>query len=355
MVSRVIYVKLRRFYAILSGEHVTLPLAELRAILESENHAYVIDHLHDNVVIYRSTNNSYKDIISRAGMVKEVGLHVASITSSREEFYSKLRELDICSYVKGEFAIRLRRFKGHRASLSDRELIDALASKIISECRLRVNLVNPKTIVRVVVTEGVVVIGVILGQVDTKSFSKRSPAKRPFFRPGALSVELSRVFVNLSRPKREYYYLDPFCGTGGFLIEALFMGYKVIGIDLNPVMIEGARVNIEYYGFQDYELIHGDATKLPLKSMYGFIGSIGTDPPYGRSTSTIGRGVEEILVDFLNNAVEVIVNGGYIVFATPHYVDVTDIVRSTGLYLVEKHYMRVHGSLTRILWVTRRP
>ncbi len=347
--------KLHRFYAILSGEHVTLPLAELKAILESENHAYVIDHVYDNVVLYRSTPSSYESIISRAGMVKEVGLYLESTTSSREEFHSKLKDLDICSYVEGEFAIRLRRFKGHKASLSDKELIDALASKIIGECKARVNLVNPKTIVRILVTEGVILIGVALGQVNTREFNKRSPAKRPFFRPGALSVELSRVFVNLSRPKRDYYYLDPFCGTGGFLIEALFMGYRVIGIDLNPVMIEGARANIEYYGFQDYELIHGDAAKLPLKSMHGFIGSIGTDPPYGRSTSTIGRGVEEILADFLNNAVEVVIDGGYIVFATPHYVDVTDIVKSTGLYLIERHYMRVHGSLTRILWVTRRP
>ena len=345
--------KLYKYYAILSGEHVTLPLAELRAILESENKPFIYDISFDNLVLFRSTPGITKYIISRAGMIREVGLHILTLTNDLEELSKAIKDIDICNVVKERFAIRFRRFKAHGKNIDDRRIIDLIATKIIRECNAKVDLSNPKVIVRVIATNGVLVLGLVLGTIDTKAFYKRRPASRPFFRPGALSVELSRVFVNLSRPRRNKLYLDPFCGTGGFLIEALFMGYNVIGIDLNKDMVEGARVNIEYYGFKNYELIHGDATTIPL--IPHSIGAIGTDPPYGRSTSTMGRDIYNIIEDFLANAVDVLMHGGYIVFATPHYLDATDILRDTGLYLVEKHYMRVHGSLTRILWVTRKP
>lgn len=345
--------KLYKYYAILSGEHVTLPLAELRAILESENKPFIYDTGFDNLVLFRSTPGITKYIVSRAGMVREIGLHILTLTNDLEELRKAVKDIDICEVVKGKFAIRFRRFKAHCRDIDERKIIDLIATRIIKECNAKVDLSNPDVIVRVIATNGVLVLGLILGTIDTKAFYERRPASRPFFRPGVLSVELSRVFVNLSRPRRDKLYLDPFCGTGGFLIEALFMGYDVIGIDLNKDMVEGARTNIKYYGFENYELIHGDATTIPL--IHRSIGAIGTDPPYGRSTSTMGRNVYDIIEGFLANAVDVLIHGGYIVFATPHYLDVTDILRDIGLYLVEKHYMRVHGSLTRILWVTRKP
>lgn len=345
--------KLYEYYAILSGEHTTLPLAELKAILESENKPFIYNAGFDNVVLFKSAPGITKYIVSRAGMVREIGLHILTLTNDIKELRKKIKDINICDVVKGEFAIRFRRFKAHGKNIDEKEIIDIIAAKIIRECNAKVNLSNPKTVIRVIVTNGVLVLGLALGTIDTKTFYKRRPASRPFFRPGALSVELSRVFVNLSRPRRGRLYLDPFCGTGGFLIEALFMGYDVVGIDLNKDMIEGARINIEYYGFKNYELIHGDATSIPL--IPHSIGAIGTDPPYGRSTSTMGRNIYNIIEDFLTNVVDILIPGGYIVFATPHYLDVTDVLRNVGLYLVEKHYMRVHGSLTRVLWVTRKP
>lgn len=345
--------KLNKYYAILSGGHVTLPLAELRSILESEDKPFIRDLVLDNVVLFRSVPGISGYITSRAGMVREVGLYLFSSCADIKCFNKALKDMDICGFVKEDFAIKFRRFKAHSRNVNEKQVIDLIATKVIRECNSRVNLSNPKSIIRVIATDGVLLVGIVLGRINTKEFIKRRPASRPFFRPGALSVELSRVFVNLSRPKRNSLYLDPFCGTGGFLIEALFMGYNTVGIDLNPIMVEGAKVNIEYYGFTNYEIIHGDATRIPLTP--GIVGAIGTDPPYGRSTSTMGRDVADIIEGFLYSAADIVVKGSYIVFAAPHYLDVTDMLRDVGLYLVEKHYMRVHGSLTRILWVTRRP
>lgn len=41
--------------------------------------------------------------------------------------------------------------------------------------------------------------------------------------------------------------LDPFCGTGVILQEALHMGYQLYGTDLSPKMIDYSRANLEWF------------------------------------------------------------------------------------------------------------
>ncbi len=336
-------------YAVLSGEHVTLPIAELKAIIESEGYVYEQILVLDQIVLFRSNPIVARKITNRAGMVREVGLFLEVTTASIEEFSSRIKDLDLCDFVKGDFVIRSRRFKGHSHMIDTKEFVDTLAGKIIKECSARVNPVSPSTIIRLLFTDGVIIVGVMLAKTDTHVFSERSPAKKPFFRPGALSVQLSRVFVNLSRPKKNLLYLDPFCGTGGFLVEAGLMGFPGLGFDLNKVMVEGARVNLDHYGLWNIEVLRADATRMPLHS--SSVGAIGTDPPYGRSTSTMGYKLNDIIEGFVYSAADALVRNGYLVFATPHVFDARNIIEGAGLVLVERHYMRVHGSLTRILWV----
>ena len=45
--------------------------------------------------------------------------------------------------------------------------------------------------------------------------------------------------------------IDPCCGIGTVLIEALSMGIDIIGYDLNPLAVQGARENLSYYGMPD--------------------------------------------------------------------------------------------------------
>lgn len=60
--------------------------------------------------------------------------------------------------------------------------------------------------------------------------------------------------------------LDPFCGTGVLLQEALLMGYGVYGTDLDPRMVEYSQVNLKWlhdefaHGGTVHDLQPGDAT-----------------------------------------------------------------------------------------------
>ncbi|WP_284641849.1 TRM11 family SAM-dependent methyltransferase [Paenibacillus silviterrae] len=66
----------------------------------------------------------------------------------------------------------------------------------------------------------------------------------------ALSTRVARAVVNIAVPEpRGVRTIDPCCGIGTVLIEALSMGIEMVGYDINPLAIRGARVNLEYFGF----------------------------------------------------------------------------------------------------------
>ncbi|GAB6927031.1 methyltransferase [Paenibacillus sp. JCM 10914] len=67
-----------------------------------------------------------------------------------------------------------------------------------------------------------------------------------------LSSRLARSLVNIVAPKTEgRTMIDPCCGMGNVLIEALSMGISIEGRDLNPLAIRGARVNLQHYGYDN--------------------------------------------------------------------------------------------------------
>lgn len=77
-------------------------------------------------------------------------------------------------------------------------------------------------------------------------------SKRDFGRPkrdafvGMLPPKLAQTMINLAKPHDDAVIVDPFCGTGVVLQEALLMGYDVIGSDLSDRMIEYSQVNTEW-------------------------------------------------------------------------------------------------------------
>lgn len=72
----------------------------------------------------------------------------------------------------------------------------------------------------------------------------------------ALSTRVARPLVNIALPYADgelagKTLLDPCCGMGTVLIEALSMGIAASGSDMNPLAVQGARVNLAYYGYSD--------------------------------------------------------------------------------------------------------
>ncbi len=113
---------------------------------------------------------------------------------------------------------------------------------------------------------------IFLGLVEQKFFSKdveKRDMKKPVRRESlAISPRIARILINLSGAKEGDLILDPFCGVGGIIQEAVLMNINCIGIDLDGEAISGAKENMTWlknnYSFKSkVEFIRGDSINAP--------------------------------------------------------------------------------------------
>jgi tRNA G10 N-methylase Trm11 len=98
---------------------------------------------------------------------------------------------------------------------------------------------------------------------DIEAYGARDQA-RPArdARVGMLPPKLAQIILNLAsspdfqqaEDKTRVRILDPFCGTGVILQEALLAGYSVIGTDIEPRMIDYTKKNLQWLFGQQAEL-----------------------------------------------------------------------------------------------------
>ena len=122
---------------------------------------------------------------------------------------------------------------------------------------------------------------------------------RPGFKPVSLKPKLARTLVNITGAKGKDKIIDPFCGTGGILIEAGKIGLKSVGYDIDPMMIKFTKANLKHYNLSEGK--KGQFVKLErrnsleLNKKYNFIV---TDLPYGKNTKQ--KNYDKIIQDFIN-------------------------------------------------------
>lgn len=66
----------------------------------------------------------------------------------------------------------------------------------------------------------------------------------------ALSTQLSRTVANIAAPfPKGVKVIDPCCGIGNVLVEALSMDFDIVGSDINWLVVKHTRENIAYFGY----------------------------------------------------------------------------------------------------------
>lgn len=67
----------------------------------------------------------------------------------------------------------------------------------------------------------------------------------------ALGTRLARALVNIAAPRPEgVTIIDPCCGIGTVLVEALSMDIPILGRDMNWFVAQGSRKNIAHFGYE---------------------------------------------------------------------------------------------------------
>jgi len=163
-------------------------------------------------------------------------------------------------------------------------------------------------------------------------FQKRDinrPVQRRIF---AMPPRLAKIMINLASCEADKTLLDPFCGIGTILQEALLANAKVIGVDSNPWCINASQTNLHWLTKEyrlknaDYTILHGDARHL-TDLLQEKIDCIATEPDLGPAlrqvpTTPYARRIIEKLkplyFDFLREAYSVLKTNGRLVMVTPY-------------------------------------
>ena len=105
---------------------------------------------------------------------------------------------------------------------------------------------------------------------------------------GMLPPKLAKTMINLSEAKSKDTLLDPFCGSGTVLQEALLAGYQnITGSDIENKAIQQTRENLEWLTENyklvqaEYKLIVSDVKSLQTKIAPNSVEAVITEPFLG--------------------------------------------------------------------------
>ncbi len=298
----------------LSGEHPPLAEAEVRALFDIYGKKYTVLHRDGQVALYDA---DFFPELSRLSMTH------------------KILNLDF-SLQETSFRVRVKRIQSAVDTLSmEKTIADALQKEYGP---LPVDLEHPEQEVYCIVHKGEPFTGLTLMDFPY-AYEKRKPQYRPYFHPSSLHPRIARTLVNLSRARTQV--LDPFCGTGGILVEAGLMGLQVKGLDISPEMICGSRKNLDHFHISSYELHQGDIADLP--AYFPWVEAVATDMPYGKASRAIPS--RDDLYDTAFQIIHEIAPHACIVCPQPYDF------QSAGFSVRESFVMRVHKSLNRHIYV----
>ena len=174
----------------------------------------------------------------------------------------------------------------------------------------------------------------VTGVQDIDAYAKRDQA-RPArdARVGMLPPKLAQILINLcGLLPDDSTVLDPFCGTGVVLQEALLMGYRAYGTDLSERMIEYSEKNLKYFNFENFKLEVGDATSHqwsePINAVAceGYLGQPMSQIPSEMKLKEQQQECGSIVLGFLKNLSTQIESGTPVVIAAPAWL------RTNGTY-----------------------
>ncbi len=260
---------------LLSEEHPELPSAEAKAVLDAEDIDHDVEKQKDRMLFVDADAISEEDV-DRLAMTFEAGelLH-----TFQPDQYQKLAAKQIST--NDTFAVR-------KQYLDDTEAPDELeqnVGRIIDKhSDGHVDLDSPDTMFRIYLYDATAYLCRITADIDRSAFEQRQNQFRPFSSPVTVHPRLARTLLNLSGVPRDGTVLDPFCGTGGILIEAALIGCDVYGLDIQNEMVDGTQKNLDAFD-RNGDIRHGSIAD--IQNIFGDtlpVDAVVTDLPYGKAS-----------------------------------------------------------------------
>ena len=326
----------------LSKEYDDLSCDELTSVLTAERIAYQMIHSSEDALIVDCdvTPRMVQQLAQRLALTFDINEYLFTCTTREDD----LRRCAIENPFKKKGSIGIR-YRNRSQHIDSQRIVKALA-EIYTKGTL-VDLEHPDHEIRVLITDTALYVGEKIAVGERKQFEERKVQHRPFFSPISLHPKLARTLVNLSMISTGETLLDPFCGTGGILIEAGLVNTKIIGNDVEEKIIEGCQRNLEFYDIRSYDLFCADIGELP--QYIDKVDAIVTDLPYGKSTTTKGENLNQLYHRSFEVFAAVLKKQGRAVICQPSKT--IQSIATRYFSLVKQYELRVHRSLTRYISV----
>lgn len=155
-------------------------------------------------------------------------------------------------------------------------------------------------------------------------------------RSGLLPPKLAQIMINLAEVPTTATLLDPFCGSGTILMEAMLMGYtNLIGSDVSEKAIEDTKKNMEWLKEKmpnakikmPNSFVY-DATQISQKIPASSVDAIVTEPNLGKplrgneNESFLKKQAEELknlYIKAFGSFAKMLKPGGVVIFIMPSF------------------------------------
>lgn len=230
-------------YVFILGHNPKLSVAEIMAVLPKSQK---VDETSSFLIIETDEFNC-AEVLGRLGGTVKIGKIIGN-QISRKVTIEKLKEIK--SATKLNFGISYYDSKPDNLGM---EIKKELKSAGIS-CRLVTS--RDKALSSVVVSKNKCAEFLVLGKkwlgqtCVVQNFEDYG--YRDYGRPvrdmvsGSQPPKLAKIMINLAEMPSGVTILDPFCGSGTILQEALLLGYKAIGSDFSNKAIQDSKKNLEW-------------------------------------------------------------------------------------------------------------
>jgi tRNA (guanine10-N2)-dimethyltransferase len=340
---------LKRYFVQLSGENPELAYAEVESIARQFPYKTIITQKR-RILIIQGEENPVEFFLERAALTQRGGIVLGEITFDESPVDSISEDCWKENVLPSDrFSVRTECIDTQYDSKKRIEIEKKLGAHIQNITKARVELKAPTTNILVIILPEQILVCKSTESRLRRLLRAREPGKKPFFHPSMMNSTLARAMCNLAGVRPGNTVLDPFCGGGGILCEAAFIGATAVGMDLNWKLLEGARRNLEKITTK-YSVIQADALHPPLHA----VDHIVTDPPYGRSSSTRGNESKRLFEFLLSMAPRMLRSGGEnLCVCGSTEIELPEMIRAMGFSIGFDIKESVHGGLVREIVTVR--
>ncbi len=329
-------------YFFLFGRNPKLSLAELLSYLSRKSTVVKNHFLDKNFIILeiKENFNPYEAIKDLAGIVKISKIYLTTDESSsiydelqHENFYfedTKNLNYSLTCYGKNfdeqsYFGIFKRIFK---------ELKQKAVVKKPTPSSLW-NALQKKDFVDIIVCKmhNTIFFGRTLVSSNIKQYKTRYEQRPHVDESIGSSIRFSKILINLSQQQGKL--LDPFCGIGTLLQEAILMGFDVSGSELKAERVKFSKINLKWIIQQNnlrsakFDVIQSDVKDLDKKLPKNSFDTIVTEPELGpllKKTPTytqaqsIINSLEDLYISTFRNVNVLLKTNGTFIIVLPQII-----------------------------------